>query len=161
MEEAIIRMSRRRMVLSLVLASLVALAVATLYFRNRESLAWWILLVAVLPFAGPLAGWLDSRRMTLTLGGGVVRAETGLWRKQQREIALSRVAHVGVERSFAQRLYGVGTVIIDGEGAGERIVTGEVDGPNRLAKRIREAAQLAGATAAARAWTEKENEEDE
>ncbi len=161
MEELVIRPSRRRMILSLVLAVVLALVVVTFYLRNSESLAWWVLLVALLPFAGPLAGWMDARRMVLRIGEGVVRGEFGLIRKSKREIPLSRVAAVTVERSFAQRLYGVGTVIIDGEGPGERIVTGEIDRPGRTAKRIREAARLAGASAAARGMTEKETETDE
>jgi uncharacterized membrane protein YdbT with pleckstrin-like domain len=160
MAELEIRPSRRRMVLSVVLALALAALVVVVYLKNRESLAWWVLLVGLIPFAGAVAGWLDTKRMVLTVGGGSVRGEFGLWRKQRREIALARVAAVTVERSFAQRLYGVGTVTVEGTGPGERIVTAEVDRPKRVARQIEDAAKVAGAAAAMRERVAMDVEEE-
>jgi uncharacterized membrane protein YdbT with pleckstrin-like domain len=161
MNEIVIRPSMKRARLGFALAGLILLGVIYLYVRYREHLAWWVLLVGLLPFFAPVAGWLDSKRLKLTLNGQSVRGEAGLMAKEVREIPLSRVTGVSVERSFAQRLYGVGTVIIEGAGPGERIVSGEVDAPKKLARRISEAAKLAGAAAAVRGLTEKESEDDE
>lgn len=161
MQEEIIRPSRRRMRLSFALAVAAALAVVWLYLKYREQLAWWVLLVALLPFAGAAAGWLDTQRMKLVLRDGVVRAEMGVWKQEVREIAAAKIVAVNVERSFAQRLYGVGSVVVEGAGVGERIVTAELDAPKRVAARIRDMARLAGAAAGARDLVEKEKSEDE
>jgi uncharacterized membrane protein YdbT with pleckstrin-like domain len=161
MQEEIIRPSRRRMRLSFALAVVAALAVMWLYVKYREQLAWWVLLVALLPFAGAAAGWLDTRRMVLILREGLVRAEFGVWRTEVREIPAAKIVAVNVERSFAQRLYGVGTVVVEGAGPGERIVTAELDAPKRVAARIRDMARLAGASAGARELVDKETSEDE
>ena len=159
MADLVIRPSRRRMLLSLVLAAALAAVVVWLYLQYRDSLAWWVLLVALLPFAGPHAGWLDTRRMTMTVGGAAVRAEFGLWRKQVREIPLAAIASVTVERGIAQRLYGVGTLVVEGSASGQRIVTAEIDRPGWTARRIRDAARVAGAAAAVRDLADKESEE--
>lgn len=161
MEELLIRPSLRRVKLGLSLALIILVAVVALYARYRENLAWWVLLVGLLPFIAPLAGWLDHKRLELRVGGDTLRARMGLFGKETRAIPFARIASVSVERSFAQRLYGVGTVIIEGTEAGERIVAGEIDAPKRVARQISEAAKLAGAVAAVRGMTEKENQEDE
>lgn len=161
MEELEIRPSLRRVKLGLALALIILLLVVYLYVRYRDDLAWWVLLVGLLPFIAPAAGWLDYKRLVLKVGGDAVRAQLGLFGGGMREIPFVRIRDVSIERSFAQRLYGVGTVIIEGSGAGERIVAGEIDAPRRLARRIIEAAKLAGAAAAIRDLSGKETPGDE
>jgi uncharacterized membrane protein YdbT with pleckstrin-like domain len=161
MEELIIRPSLRRVKLGLALALIILGAIVFIYVRYRENLAWWVLLVGLLPFIAPVAGWLDHKRLELHVGGESLRARLGLFGKEMRAIPFARIARVSVERSFAQRLYGVGTVIIEGSGPGERIVAGEIDAPKRVARQISEAAKLAGAAAAVRGMTGKENSDDE
>lgn len=161
MEDVVIRPSLRRVKLGLTLALVIVLLVVYVYARYRDDLAWWVLLVGLLPFVAPAAGWLDHKRLVLIVGENSVRAQLGLFGGEKREIPFARITGVSIERSFAQRLYGVGTVIIEGSGAGERIVAAEVDAPKRLARRITGAAKLAGATAAVRGLSGEEASDDE
>lgn len=161
MAELLIRPSLRRVKLGFALALIILVGVVFIYVRYRENLAWWVLLVGLLPFIAPAAGWLDHKRLQIHVGGESLRARLGLFGRETRSIPFARITSVSVERSFMQRLYGVGTVIVEGAGAGERIVAVEIDAPKRVARQISDAAKLAGAAAAVRGMTEKESSDDE
>lgn len=159
MDENVIRPSKRRMRLNLGLAVVLAAVLGWVAVEYREQVAWWVVGVAALPLAGVAAGWLDRRRTALVIGERTVRVEVGFWKKEVREVAASRIRRVTVERTMGQRMYGVGTVVVEGDGVGERVVAADLDQPKKVAERIRNLARVAGAEAGAREWKEKEGDE--
>lgn len=139
MRETVIRPSMRRVKWGLAVAVTLFFGLLYVYLRYREDLAWWILLVGVLPFASPLLAWLDSNRVRLVVDGGILKHESGLLRKSRRLAAASDVVGVSVERSFGQRLWGTGTVVVETKGPQGRFAVPDVDRPNRIAEMIRSA----------------------
>lgn len=139
MSNTIIRPSMRRVKWSLVLAVIIFFVIVYVYLRYREDIAWWILLAGLVPFAGPLLGWLDAHRVRLVLENGVLKHEKGLFRRESKMAAATDIAGVIVERSFTQRLWGTGTLVVETKGPQGRFVVPDVDRPNRTAELIRAA----------------------
>ena len=64
------------------------------------------------------------------------RLETGVLRRRRREVPLSRVVDVGVERSLGQRLVGSGTLVLATAGALPALVLRDAPRANALADAV-------------------------
>lgn len=141
MPEMVIRPSLKKMKWGLFIAVVVLAAVVYLYVQYREDVAWWVLFVALIPFIAPLLGWMDARRVRLTLSDGIVTYETGLMKKERKLSAASEVAGIDVERTFSQRLWGTGNLLVETRGPSGRFVVPDIDRPKQTANALRNAVQ--------------------
>jgi uncharacterized membrane protein YdbT with pleckstrin-like domain len=143
-EEIIIRPSLRRAKLGLVVAAAIFFAVLYAYYLFRDQLAWYFVIVGVLPFAAPLLAWIDHRRTCLTLSGRILSFHTGFFATATERIDVSKVQNVRVERALVDRLWGVGTIVIETASESGRLVMQHVDRPTWVADKILEAGIQAG-----------------
>ncbi len=143
-EEIIIRPSLRRAKLGLAVAAAILFAVIYAYYLFRDQLAWWFVIVGVLPFAAPLLAWIDYRRTCLTLSGRILSFHTGFIATATERIDVSKVQNVRVERSLVDRLWGIGTIVIETASESGRLVMQHVDRPTWVADKILEAGIQAG-----------------
>ena len=144
MTEFTLRPSLKRAKWGFALAVLALLGIVYLYVRYQEYLAWWVLFVGLLPFAAPLAGWLDTKRTRLTLKDGMIKHEAGVLRKRTRLVALNELAGITIDRSLSQRLWGTGTLVVETKGPEGRLVLHDVDKPKQCEDMIRAACVEAG-----------------
>jgi membrane protein YdbS with pleckstrin-like domain len=142
MSQLTVSPSLKRVKLSLLLVLAVLVAIVWIYLRFRDDLAWWFLLTALLPFAAPLAGWLDHRRTRLQLVDDALILETGVLAKARRRIGLEEIAAVRVERGFSQRLWGTGNLVVTIRDGGAPIVIADIDQPSKAAEAIRAAGPI-------------------
>ena len=140
-EEIIIRPSLRRAKLGLTVAAAILFAVLYAYYLFRDQLAWWFVIVGVMPFAAPLLAWIDHSRTCLTLSGSF---HTGFIATATERIDVSKVQNVRVQRSLVDRLWGVGTIVIETASESGRLVMQHVDRPTWVADKILEAGIEAG-----------------
>jgi uncharacterized membrane protein YdbT with pleckstrin-like domain len=143
-EDLIVRPSLRRAQLGLLAASVFLLCTAYAYYVFREHLAWWFIFVGLFPFLAPLLAWIDHRRTCLTLSGRVLSFHTGFIATSTERIDVAKVQNVRVDRTLVDRLWGVGTVVIETASESGRLVMQHVDRPTWVADRILEAGVQAG-----------------
>ena len=105
-----------------------------------------VLFFALVPFLGPLIGWIDSRRVRLEVDGHSARYVQGLISQTTRNLVLGNVTDVRVERSLVQRLWNIGTLVIEMPGENGRVIIQDVDQPQQAAERIVKAARAGGAS---------------
>ena len=75
------------------------------------------LLAALLLVRYAVRPWLRWLTTVLVVTDRTARLESGVLRRRRREVPLSRVVDVGVERSLGQRLVGSGTLVLSTAGA--------------------------------------------
>lgn len=146
MTELIVRPSLKKVKWSVFIATAALAGVAYVYVRFTEDLAWWFLLIGAIPYIAPLAAWLDTMSVRLTVNGGVVAYESGLMKKERRLSALSEISGVTVQRNFTQRLWGTGTLVVETKGPAGRFVIQDVDRVRQVADALRNAAAEVGGT---------------
>ena len=100
-----------------------------------------VLIVGVLPFLAPLKGWVKAARTSLTVEGSVVRLKEGLVSESMRAMDLSKLQNVFVERSAGQRMWGVGTLILETASENGRIAIENIDRPQEVADLILKASR--------------------
>ena len=143
-EELIIRPSLRRAQLGLAAAFVFLLGTCYAYYIFREHLAWWFVLIGLFPFLAPLLAWIDHRRTCLTLAGRILSFHSGFIATSTERIDVAKVQNVRVERTLVDRLWGVGTIVIETASESGRLVMAYVDRPTWVADRILEAGVRAG-----------------
>jgi uncharacterized membrane protein YdbT with pleckstrin-like domain len=143
-QDLVIRPTTRRVRLGVVLAAVVGAAVVYLYFRYQDSLAWWFLFLVLIPFLVPLVAWIDNRRTVMVISGRTLTWEQGFLSKATRTMALEKVQDVRVERTLSQRMWGVGTIVLETAGEQSALVMPDVDKPLELARLILEASREGG-----------------
>ncbi len=143
-EELIVRPSLRRAQLGLAASVVFLCATAYAYFVFREHLAWWFMLVGLFPFLAPILAWIDHRRTCLTLSGRVLSFHSGFIATSTERIDVAKVQNVRVDRTLVDRLWGVGTIVIETASETGRLVMPYVDRPTWVADRILEAGVRAG-----------------
>ncbi|MBN9660616.1 MAG: PH domain-containing protein [Acidobacteria bacterium] len=77
---------------------------------------------------------------------GVVRYRHGLMNQTTRALDLKKLQDVRVERSLTQRLWGVGTLVLETANESGRITVNDIDGAQRVADRIMTASRREGNT---------------
>jgi len=138
-EDLIIRPSLRRAQLGLIAAVVFLIGTFYAYYVFRAHLAWWFVLLGLFPFLAPLVAWIDHRRTYLTLSGRILSFHSGFIATSTERIDVAKVQNVRVERTLVDRLWGVGTVVIETASETGRLVMPYVDRPTWVADRILEA----------------------
>ena len=145
MTELTVRPSLKKMKWGLFVATAMLCGVAYVYMRFTEDLAWWFLLVGLIPFFAPLAAWLDAKGSCLTVRDGVITYQRGLIKKERKLSALVEISGVTVERNFTQRMWGTGTLVVETRGPAGRFVVPDVDRAKQVADELRRAGQTPAA----------------
>ena len=94
------------------------------------------LLVALPVFFWALAFHIKRNRTHYILTNQNLTIEVGILSKARTNIPLSKVQDVTVRQSLADRLLGVGSVVVESAGASGRIPEISVDHPVEISKRI-------------------------
>lgn len=144
--ELVVRPTLKRAKFSAAVCVLFLILVIWFWRKMVPDAAPWIVIVGVLPFLAPLFSWLDSTRTELTLEGGVVRYRHGLMNQTTRALDLKKLQDVRVERSLTQRLWGVGTLVLETANESGRITVNDIDDAQRVADRIMTACRTEGNT---------------
>ena len=135
-EELIVRPSLRRAKLTLVLAFVILCATVYAWWLFREHVAWWVIVVGTFPFLAPVLAWIDHRRTCLSLSGRILSYHRGFVATSTERIDVSKVQNVKVERTLVDRIWGVGTLVIETASESGRLVMQNVDAPALVADRI-------------------------
>ncbi|MFN6983793.1 MAG: PH domain-containing protein, partial [Rhizobium oryzihabitans] len=61
----------------------------------------------------PLIGWLDQKRTSLRVTGSAAHLERGLFGGKARVVELAGIAEVKVEKSLTQKMWGIGTLLLE------------------------------------------------
>lgn len=142
----VIRPTLKRAVFALCLAVLFFLAVLWLRLAVVPEWPWQVLVIGAIPLLGPIIPWIDSRRVRLELDGRSVRYVQGLFSQTTRNLVLRNVTDVRVERSLAQRLWNIGTLVIEMPGENGRVIIQDIDKPQLAADKLVRAARAEGAS---------------
>jgi uncharacterized membrane protein YdbT with pleckstrin-like domain len=134
--DIVVRPSLRRAKFGLFLALIADALVAAVYILFRKDLEWWFLLVGLIPLVPPLIGWLDQKRTSLRITGAAAHFDHGLFGGRSRVIQLSSISEVKVEKSLSQKMWGIGTLLLEIPGSEGRIVIQDVDKPAKAAEQI-------------------------
>lgn len=135
-EELTVRPSLRKAKLGLVIAAAVFFSITYAWWLFRDQVAWWILVVGILPFIAPLVGWIDHRRTCLTLTGRILSVHRGFVATSTERIDVAKVQNVRVERTMVDRMWGVGTLVIETASESGRLVIQQIDNPTKVADLI-------------------------
>ncbi|MBA3975603.1 MAG: hypothetical protein C0504_15455 [Candidatus Solibacter sp.] len=135
-EELIVRPSLRRAKLTLILAAVILATTLYTWWLFREHVAWWVIVVGAFPFLAPVLAWIDHRRTCLTLSGRILSYHQGFIATSTERIDVSKVQNVKVERTLVDRIWGVGTLVIETASESGRLVMQNVDAPAQVADRI-------------------------
>lgn len=123
------------------LAVCVALLLAVVWAWQAKDWPAPVLIAGVLPFLAPLKGWVEATRTSLAVEGSVVRLKEGLVSESMKAMDLSKLQNVFVERSAGQRMWGVGTLILETASEHGRIVIENIDRPQEVADLILKASR--------------------
>lgn len=85
-----------------------------------------------------VAPWLRWLSTAFVVTDRRVRMQHGVLRRTSRDVPLSRIADVGVERSVVQRLAGSGTLVLDTVGERGGLVVRDVPRVREVADRLGE-----------------------
>lgn len=135
----VIRPSLRKVKFGLAVCVMLLLAVVWAWRALEWPVA--VLIVGVLPFLAPLKGWVEATRTSLTVEGPVVRLKEGLVSESMKAMDLSKLQNVFVERSAGQRMWGVGTLILETASENGRIAIENIDRPQEVADLILKASR--------------------
>jgi uncharacterized membrane protein YdbT with pleckstrin-like domain len=146
-EDLVVRPTLRRAKFGAAVAGVLFLAIAFLTYVFKDSVAWWIIFAGLIPFIMPLAAWIEHKRVRLTLAGRTLTFEQGFFSTSMRRLDTTKIQDVRVERSLSERMWGVGTLILETAGEDGRLVMHDVDRPLEVADRILNASRTAGSEA--------------
>lgn len=99
--------------------------------------AWAAVLLGLLLLLIPAYFHLRQKLVKYTLTGTKIEIDSGLISRTTRNIPLTRIQDVTVSSTFAQRLLGFGSVVIDNASEdGGKIVLQNIDSPRKFADRL-------------------------
>ena len=134
----------RRAKFSLVLCVLFLVLVIWCKAALFPDAAWWFVVVGVLPFVAPVLAFVDAIRTRLWLDDGLLRYRHGVLVQTTRAMELRKIQDVRVERTLTQRMWGVGTLILESAGETSRLVVVDIDNPQATADAILRAGRQEG-----------------
>jgi membrane protein YdbS with pleckstrin-like domain len=140
-----VRPTRKRIQAGLLLCALIVVAGVFAYYAYLDPTWWWVPFAPLVLFLWPLAAWIDTARTLLTVSDGYVRYRHGFLSQTTRTMDLTKIQDVRVERSVRQRLWGVGTLILETAGETGQIVMRDIDGAQAFADAILDASRRASA----------------
>jgi uncharacterized membrane protein YdbT with pleckstrin-like domain len=151
-EEVVIRLRPHARALALPVALLlVTLAVAGFLAawmpdgRWQTAGRWAVAGVTLLVLVrGALLPWLRWLSTVFVVTDRRVSLEQGVLRRSTRDVPLSRVADVGIERTLLQRLLRTGTLVLDTVGERGGLVVRDVPGVRQVAFRLADLLDLDG-----------------
>jgi uncharacterized membrane protein YdbT with pleckstrin-like domain len=151
-EQVVMRLRPHGRALAVPLAVLlVSLAVAGFAAARMPEGTWqaagrWAVagLTAAVVLRGSLVPWLRWLTTAFVVTDRRVTLHQGVLRRSSREVPLSRVADVGVERTLGQRLLRSGTLVLDTVGERGGLVVRDVPGARDVADRLAELLDLPG-----------------
>jgi uncharacterized membrane protein YdbT with pleckstrin-like domain len=142
----VIRPTLKRAWFGLIIALAFLAGILWVWWKIVPEWPWPVGVIAALPLLGPLVSFIDSRRTRLEIYPGSAKYIRGIFSETTRNLVLRNVSDVRVERSFAQRLWGIGTLIIDIPGEDGRVVMQDVDHAQQAAEALVRAARSEGAS---------------
>jgi uncharacterized membrane protein YdbT with pleckstrin-like domain len=142
----VIRPTLKRAGLGLMLAMCFMGGILWVWWKIVPEWPWPVGVIAALPLVGPIAAFVDSRRVRLEIEHGSARYVHGLFQQTTRNLVLRNVSDVRVERSLAQRMWGIGTLVIEMPGENGRVVLQDVNRPQLAADLLVRAARSEGGT---------------
>ena len=97
-----------------------------------------------MPFLAPALAFVDAIRTRLWLDEGLLRYRHGFLVQTTRAMELRKIQDVRVERTLVQRMWGIGTLILESAGESSRLVVADIDNPQRAADAILQAGRQEG-----------------
>ncbi|NWF84826.1 MAG: PH domain-containing protein [Bryobacteraceae bacterium] len=142
----VIRPTIKRAVFGFILSLVFLAFVLFMWLKIVPEWPWYVVIIGAMPMLAPLVAWIDSRRVRLELENGSARHVSGLFSQTTRNLVLRNVSDVRVERSLAQRLWNIGTLVIEMPGESGRVVLQDIDRPQEAADALVRAARAEGAS---------------
>lgn len=143
MPELVVRPSIKLIVAVYMLSGILMAAIAIYQFavapQPQENWYLWLIIPVFLDL------WAASHHIRLvftklTLTGDKLRYESGMLSKSTRTIQVAKIQDVRVDQSIAQRILGLGDLSIETAGESSRLTMTNIDGPQRIAERLLDAA---------------------
>jgi uncharacterized membrane protein YdbT with pleckstrin-like domain len=113
------------------------------YFTFVPEYPGWTPVLSFVTLAPAVLAWIDSKRISLSFDGEELRLQSGLFARQTKSLDIRLVRGARAERTLVQRLWNVGTLIVDADLADGRLEIRDVNAPARYARKIEAAAQAA------------------
>ncbi len=126
------------------LAVIVVIAAAAIAWYMLHPQPYWAPAVLLVLLWWPLQRHIRRLTAKATISGDKLRYETGFLGKSTRTIQLSKIQDVRVDQSFAQRIFGVGSISIETAGEASRLTVHNIDLPQAIADEIMARAQHHG-----------------
>jgi uncharacterized membrane protein YdbT with pleckstrin-like domain len=105
--------------------------------RWQEPGRWAVAAVTVaVVLRGAVVPWLRWLSTSFVVSDRRVGLRTGVLRRSSREVPLSRIADVSVERSLGQRVFRTGTLVLDTVGERGGLVVHDVPGVQDVAEHL-------------------------
>jgi putative membrane protein len=141
MKEFLIRPSTKLVMVNYVFAAVLAAAVF-IVGNSAFTFEYWayLLIVPALWLVRTVFTHLSRMFTTISITGDKLRYDHGFLSKTTRTIPLVKVQDVRVDRTVAQRLWGVGDLSIETAGETSRLSIQGIDSPQVVAEKILELA---------------------
>lgn len=110
------------------------------YSNNTGKDLYPLLIVPALIVAWTLVKHMRLRYTKLSVSGGKLRYETGMFSRSVRTMEVQKVQDVRVEQSFMDRMLSLGTISIETAGETSRLSMAGIEDPQHVADTILEAA---------------------
>ncbi|MBC7928805.1 MAG: PH domain-containing protein [Bryobacteraceae bacterium] len=104
--------------------------------NNRPDPQQWLLIIPVLILLLAVRQHIGQHFTSLTVGGGKLRYETGLFSKSTRTMDLAKIQDVRVDQSLWQRMFGIGNLGLETAGETGGLAMNNVDRPQAVAEYI-------------------------
>lgn len=142
MSEIVIRPSSKLTGLSFGIAGVVAVAILAYGLRASHPFSYWYVLFGI---PGGIILWAFAKQAgraftKITISGDKLKYESGVAAKSTRNIPMSKVQDVRVDRSVMQQVMGIGNLSIETAGESSRITIEGIDDPQVVAEKILELA---------------------
>ena len=113
------------------------------FFRYVPAWPSWVPLLSFLSLLPAALSWLDAQRTSLALAGQELRLRSGIFSRTTRSLDLRMVHSARAERALLQRLWNVGSLVVESDRAEARLAIRDIDAPASYAKIILAAAERA------------------
>jgi uncharacterized membrane protein YdbT with pleckstrin-like domain len=138
MDEIVIRPSMKLIRAGYTLVFCV-ICVCVLVYTNSKTFAnttAWVLLLPALLLIWPLKYHIRRSFTRMTLSGGRLRYETGIFSRSKRIIQIGKVQDARVDQTLTQRMLRMGDLSVETAGETSLLTMQDVDDPDRVAEDI-------------------------
>ena len=136
MADVIIRPSLKFVIARFLVAD--AILIAAIFYETQvaEQFNLYVVFAALALNLWPISHLIRRQATRLIIAGDKLRYETGVFSKTTRTQQLTKVQDVRVDRTFGQRLLGIGDLTIETAGESSRITIADIDAPQAVADQI-------------------------